>query len=150
MPSNLVWLGWGRPPGLLVYGIDERGEMAPVEYRPGEEPPDSEWREATVTVWEWPDLVALGQRYGWVPEGTLPDEGPDDGPRGPYEPWADYARVTGPDAAAWADALDRALADPAAWPAPDPAAPGRGLRPDRARAFAAFLRRGPFRFAYDE
>ncbi|HWE35075.1 MAG TPA: hypothetical protein VG406_00775 [Isosphaeraceae bacterium] len=68
----------------------------------------------------WATILGLAQRYGWEPRGTLPPEGWEESEGEPNEPWdgenygtCDGQLVSAEDAAAIADALEAALADPA-------------------------------------
>jgi hypothetical protein len=61
----------------------------------------------------WSMVLVLAERYGWQPQGTESPEGMDN-----HEEWdggygsSDGQRVTAPDAAALAVALEAAVADP--------------------------------------
>jgi hypothetical protein len=61
------------------------------------------------SVFEWGQLLRLGQSYGWAPAGTLHDE-PNVAWNGGYQT-NDCQRVTADDARNFADALSRALSD---------------------------------------
>jgi len=60
-----------------------------------------------LNVFEWGQLLRLGQMYGWVPAGTILDEATDEW-NGGYQT-NDWQRVTADDARNLADALSRAL-----------------------------------------
>jgi hypothetical protein len=61
------------------------------------------------SIFEWGQLLRLGQSYGWVPAGTVLDE-PNVDWNGGYQT-NDWQRVTADDARNLADALSRALPD---------------------------------------
>lgn len=135
----IVEMAWGRPHHIVVYDLDDSGELLPSRtIRNGE--PDPECRRFSCRVEVWRALQVLAGDHGWVLAGTSLDPtaerrnrlhtdligrgilSPDTaaGYRArleratldvSYEPqtWAYAKVVSGADAAARADALGRAL-----------------------------------------
>ncbi|MCA1562650.1 MAG: hypothetical protein LC753_06445 [Acidobacteria bacterium] len=111
------WSG-GRPHHIVVYDLDDTGELVLSRtIRDGE--PDPEWRRFSCRVEVWRTLQTLARDHGWVPAGTSPDSSQPEqsderraGTDTSYEPtdWAFAKLVSGADAAAVADGLERALA----------------------------------------
>src|SRR5215510_8294564 len=71
----IVEMMWGRPPQIVVYGLDEDGELFPEKVIPCEGEPDPEWRFFSCHGGVWKHFLDLGVRYGWKPMGTVPAAG---------------------------------------------------------------------------
>ncbi len=137
----------GRSPGLLVYGLDRDGELAPAQYVKSEAALDPNFREYSCPNHIWERALKVGRQHGWKPMGTVPSgssmsawlkTGKFDWSYEPEE-WQYSKTVLGPDAKAWASALLRV-------PAPL-------LENDDARitpGFIDFLAKGSFDFAWDD
>ncbi len=191
----IVAMCWGRPSEIVVYDLDDNGELVPARtIKNGEPDPERRWFTCRIEVWR--TLQDVAKEHGWVPEGTslspkaerwdtvnaeLANRGIlssasaaarhsrlqraklDVG----YEPeeWAYAKLVSHADAAAMADALDRSLAE-ATWDEEERRIVGptyirevmtreefiaanRAPSAPLVREFVAFLRRGPFKFAWD-
>ncbi len=67
----------------------------------------------------WDNLYETGIKYGWKPKGTLAPEDFDGEWSGTYFS-NDYQRVSADDALAWAQAIERYLADLHAESPPEP------------------------------
>src|SRR5262245_44501606 len=70
----IVEMFYGKPNGAIVYGHDDDGELVVKEVIKSEEPPDPTARYFSCHVSVWEELLDLGQRYGWHPLGTVPEE----------------------------------------------------------------------------
>ena len=162
----VVEMFWGRPHEIIELGDDGSGELVPVAVRPTGHPPDPERRTFLLHDQPWRVFQALAREHGWQPAGT----GPCDGWTGEQATDTDYTphswrckQVTGADAAAWATALERAVPmltqlEIDAKPVTIVPALGvegmrqalRGPSQPLAREFITFLRRGPFKFLWDD
>ena len=169
----IVVMVWGRPHELVVEDIDNDGD-AVYTVVPNDGPPDPEWRRFSCHGSVWEQMLDFGRMHGWEPSGTLPSDrarkrwdelGKFDDSYKPSD-WYYLKQVTGNDAAALADALERAIlagetaASERASVRPTLIVEGmtqaeffaanRGLSEPFLRDFVAFLRKGPFNFAWDD
>jgi hypothetical protein len=109
----IVEMMWGRPHQIVVYGLDEDGELFPEKVMPCEGEPDPEWRFFSCHGGVWKHVLDLGVRYGWKPIGTVPAAGSEWEKLGrfenDYEPqmWGYCKQFLAEDATGLADALQR-------------------------------------------
>lgn len=170
----IVEMCWGRSDGLLVYGLDADGELVPSHYIPSSTPPDPERREFNCHMFTWKNVLELGERAGWVPQGTIPTDSSRDvwaklgRFESSYKPeeWQYAKQFRADDAASLADALQRVLDSGAGQevmtsrPMPLLLRDGmsleeiidanRNISPVFLRDFIAFIRKGCFVFAWDD
>ena len=167
--THTVEMAWGRPWQGSVYEYADDGRLVGLTVFRSLEAPDPERRRFSCSSQAWHASLALGRKYGWLPMGTVPAARCIEGwaERGDFdngyypEEWAYAKQVRGTDAAALADALERALKDPAAAPIVQALRPARrctqaasdhaALEPspqEFLRKFVAFLRMGPLVFAW--
>src|SRR5262245_61250040 len=64
----------GRPHQIIVYGLDDDGELCPDYVMDCEGEPDPEYRSFSCRGEIWKHTLDLGIRYGWKPMGTVPAE----------------------------------------------------------------------------
>lgn len=161
----VVDMSWGEPTRGALVVRDEAGEIVDVRVLRRRAAPDPERRTFYCSGHVWYDTLDLGRRHGWKTMGLVPpgdcleawssiggfDHGFDPRQR-PY-----VKQFQGDDAARLADALERALGDPAQMAmlriARDLARSGDGplerpLSSGFLRDYIAFLRKGPFVFAW--
>jgi hypothetical protein len=162
----IVEMFWGRPHEIVILGDDGSGEMVPIGTKPTGNPLDPERRTFLLHDQPWRVFQAIAREYGWRPAGTVScaEWNGDQADEPSYEPhsWR-CKQVTAEDAAAWAAALERALpvlvtSESRATPPTIVPALGsegmlqalRGPSAPLAREFIAFLRRGAFKFLWDD
>jgi hypothetical protein len=171
----IVEMFWGRPPQLIVEGLDDEGESFVKNVIQVEDPPDPEWRQFSCSGFVWRELLKLGEEYGWKPMGTVPhDSSKRDWQRlgnfkNDYEPrdFLFMKRFLTEDASALADALSRTLEDlqngavtlvarknpvllRSGMTQDEYHAANRGISAEFLKEFIAFLRKGTFGFAWDD
>ncbi len=165
----------GRAPSIIVEGIDEYGQRCVDRVITVEDPPDPEWRTFSCAAWLWEEIQKLAKEHGWHPLGTVPRD-VSDGRwdtagefKHSYEPgdWGYVKLVLAEDAAAWADALERfadrveagevtvlakshCLLIREGMTEEELEAANRDMSLEFLRELIAFLRRGGFRFAWDD
>lgn len=157
---------YGRSHEIIILGDDGFGDTVPIGTEPTGHPPDPERRTFLLHDQPWRLFQAIAREYSWQPAGTVPCENwtvepPDDSSYVPHS-WR-CKQVTAADAVAWANALERAL--PILSPTETEAMPivicgalgiegmlqaRRGPSAPLAREFIAFLRRGAFKFLWDD
>jgi hypothetical protein len=170
--AEIVELSWGRASQAMVYEYADDGKLTGVTLVRSLEEPDPERRRLCCTRDIWYAVLALGRRYQWLPMGSAPAPGSQQAwdARGWFDNGYDpdtrvYAKQLLPaDTAELADALERALDDPAAaelmrlmsimtgvtagsGEAGPPAVHGC-LSPANLRDLITFLRQGPLVFAW--
>jgi hypothetical protein len=157
-------MSWGQPHRGVLVERDGAGEIAAVRLLRRRDAPDPERRSFYCSGQVWYDLLDLGRKHGWRPLGSAPadealqawarEPGADNGFEPRLRPYLKQFRVE--DALGLAVALERALADPVEMamlrvtlgPASEATGPIRPLSPEMLRDFIAFLRKGPFVFAW--
>jgi hypothetical protein len=164
----VVEMAWGRPTNVIVETTNDDGDPASQVIETGE-PPDPEWRFFSCGGGVWSSTLELGKANGWLPAGALPSPGSfwkKDLFEASYQPtdWGYAKMMAGPDASNLADALERFLdggspvqtKEPApvllreAMTAEELEAANRSASAGFLREFIAFLRKGPFSFAWDD
>ena len=129
------------------------------------------WRSFSCSVWVWEQALELGRKAGWRPLNTIPSESSHEAWTrhgqfdSSYEPneWQYCKQFQSVDAAALADSLQKVLDSRTPLPlrkGPSLISDGmtdegfiaanRGVSERFLREFIAFLRQGPFDFAYDD
>jgi hypothetical protein len=120
--SLIVEMAWGRPSRAIVYEYAEDGGLVGVTLVCSRQTPDPVRRRLCCSRELWYAVLALGRQYDWLPTGTAPAPRSveaweqrgwfDDG----YDPdtWLYAKQLFAADAVELADALERALRDPAA------------------------------------
>jgi hypothetical protein len=172
----IVEMTWGRPHQIIVYGLDDDGELYPENVIDCEGEPDPEYRFFSCRGEIWKHTLDLGFRYGWKPMGTVPAEsscrqweklGRFENNYQPEE-WGYCKQFQVEDAASLADALQLYLRSVKAGDVDmeRPTLPtllsssvtrmeefdlaNRNLSVEFLESFIKFLRRGPFTFAWDD
>jgi hypothetical protein len=170
--AYIVDMFWGRGSGIAIYGYNKDGVFGPIGVAYDGEPPDPDRRTFCCHGDVWYDTLAIGRRHGWRGRGAIPAAESSaawhqrGGFDASYEPEGRRLakQVHGEDAAALAEALQRALDDPTAetalkgkpispviregMSAAEYVAANRPLSPEFLRDFVAFLRQGPFVFCW--
>jgi hypothetical protein len=166
----VVEMSWGQPHRGVLIERDGAGEIAEVRVLRKRGAPDPERRSFYCSGQVWYDLLDLGRKHGWRPIGTVPadealeawdrQQSADNGFEPRLRPYLKQFRVE--DALGLAVALERALADPVEMAmlrialdsarhemfADVAARMHRPLSSEFLRDFVAFLRKGPFVFAW--
>jgi hypothetical protein len=136
--------------------------------------PEKRWFDCGHRVWE--DAIKLGKKFGWQPMGTVPAPSSMEAwikagsYKNDYEPymWGYEMMVMADDAKAWAEALERALADMDDKSIASTSKPGAPIISDtmqnendfkhvndgssrsRLREFIDFMKKGGFAFTWDD
>jgi len=170
--AYIVILINGRPNTIEIMGLGEDGELF-IEKTIQDGSPDPEFRKFLCSGFNWKEILDLGQKMGWNPYGsvfekTLNSINPE---ISNYEPstWGDndYKVITAEDALNLADSLEKALDTrdviqngnehqpntillTSTMSESDYKHINRNLSTEFLEEFIQFLRKGKFKFIWDD
>ena len=166
----VVDMHWSKPLRGMLIQRDDEGEIVDVRLLRTRDAGDGASRRLCCSGQAWYESLDLARKYGWRPGPTMPAEEAFEAWRraGEFEPSFEprlhpyVKQVSAQDARSMADALERALGNPAEMAMLRVALHGARSRRSAARAdaenrlmspmflcdFVEFLRSGPFVFAW--